>query len=80
MPSGCPTGSTRSRSSRKALLQFPGVPREVDPAALDAYLTYQYVPHPHCIFKGYHKLPPAHWAIYDEGRLQIQRYWGDYGL
>ena len=22
------------------------------------YLTYQYVPHPHCIFEGYHKLPP----------------------
>jgi asparagine synthase (glutamine-hydrolysing) len=62
-------------SELKALLQFPGAPREVDPAALDAYLTYQYVPHPECILQGYHKLPPGHWAIYENGRLEVQRYW-----
>ncbi len=62
-------------SELKALLQFPGVPREVDPAALDAYLTYQYVPHPECILRGYQKLPPGHWAIYEKGRLQVERYW-----
>ncbi|HXY37784.1 MAG TPA: asparagine synthase (glutamine-hydrolyzing) [Planctomycetaceae bacterium] len=62
-------------SELKALLQFPGVPREVDPAALDAYLTYQYVPHPECILRGYHKLPPGHWAIYEKGQLQVERYW-----
>ena len=28
------------------------------PAAVDLYLTYQYVPHPHCIFEGYNKLAP----------------------
>jgi asparagine synthase (glutamine-hydrolysing) len=62
-------------SELKALLQFPGAPRELNPAALDQYLTYQYVPHPHCILEGYNKLPPAHWALYDQGRLQIHRYW-----
>jgi asparagine synthase (glutamine-hydrolysing) len=62
-------------SELKSLLQFPGVPREVDPAALDAYLTYQYVPHPECILRGYHKLPPGHWAIYEGGRLQVECYW-----
>jgi asparagine synthase (glutamine-hydrolysing) len=62
-------------SELKALLQFPGAPREVDPAALDAYLTYQYVPHPECILRGYHKLPPGHSAVYEKGRLQVERYW-----
>jgi asparagine synthase (glutamine-hydrolysing) len=62
-------------SELKALLQCPGAPRELDPASLDLYLTYQYVPHPHCILKGYNKLPPAHWAIYEEGRLETRRYW-----
>ncbi|HEV8002176.1 MAG TPA: asparagine synthase (glutamine-hydrolyzing) [Planctomycetaceae bacterium] len=62
-------------SELKSLLQYPAAPREVDPAALDAYLTYQYVPHPACILKGYNKLPPAHWAIYEKGRLQVERYW-----
>jgi asparagine synthase (glutamine-hydrolysing) len=62
-------------SELKSVLQYPGVPREVDPAALDSYLTYQYVPHPECILQGYRKLPPAHWAIYEGGSLEVQRYW-----
>ena len=62
-------------SELKALLQYPGVPRELNAAAVDVYLTYQYVPHPHCIFEGYHKLPPAHWAMYEDGRLEVSRYW-----
>lgn len=62
-------------SELKALLQFPGAPRELCPAAVDQYLTYQYVPHPHCIFEGYNKLAPAHWALYENGRLQTRRYW-----
>jgi asparagine synthase (glutamine-hydrolysing) len=62
-------------SELKALLQYPGAPRELNAAAVDLYLTYQYVPHPHCIFKGYHKLPPAHWAMYEGGRLDVRRYW-----
>lgn len=62
-------------SELKALLQVPGVPRELDRRALDAYLTYQYVPHPQSILKGFAKLPPAHWALYSDGQLQIERYW-----
>jgi asparagine synthase (glutamine-hydrolysing) len=62
-------------SELKALLQCPGAPRVLDPFAVDLFLTYQYVPHPHCIFKGYQKLPPAHWALYEDGQLQLQRYW-----
>lgn len=62
-------------SESKALLQVPGVPRELDRVALDEFLTYQYVPHPHCILRGFNKLPPAHWAIYREGKLDVRRYW-----
>ena len=39
-------------SELKSLLEVPGVPREIDPQALDEYLTYQYVPHPRTIFRG----------------------------
>ena len=62
-------------SELKALIQCSNAPREINPAAVDQYLAYQYVPHPHCILRGYHKLPPAHWAVFSENNLQIQRYW-----
>lgn len=62
-------------SELKALLQVPDIPRELDLTAVDAYLTYQYVPHPQSILKGFSKLPPAHWALYSNGKLRIERYW-----
>lgn len=62
-------------SELKALLQVPQAPRDLDPEAVDLFLTYQYVPHPRCILQGYHKLPPAHYALYEEGRLTLHRYW-----
>ena len=54
---------------------MPGVPREIDPQALDEYLTYQYVPHPRTIFRGIAKLPPGHYAVYRDGRLDVRPYW-----
>lgn len=62
-------------SELKALLKDPTFVREVDHEAIDAYLEYQYVPHPRTIFKGVKKLPPAHWMIYKDGQVQIERYW-----
>jgi asparagine synthase (glutamine-hydrolysing) len=62
-------------SELKALLEVPGIPREVDPQALDEFLTYQYVPHPHCILRGFSKLPPAHWATYCSGKFETRKYW-----
>jgi len=62
-------------SELKSLLEVPGVPREIDPQALDEYLTYQYVPHARTIFRGIAKLPPGHFAVYRDGRLDVQPYW-----
>ncbi|PQO31723.1 asparagine synthase (glutamine-hydrolyzing) [Blastopirellula marina] len=62
-------------SELKAILQAPGVPREVDPGAIDAYLTYQYVPHPRTIFKGIHKLPPGCYLTFDGQKLEVVSYW-----
>ena len=40
-------------SELKGLLQLQDSPREINPVAIDQYLTYQYVPHPGSILKGY---------------------------
>jgi len=62
-------------SELKSLLQVPGIERQVDPQALDEYLTYNYVPHPHTIFRGFSKLPPAHYGVYEDGRWTTHCYW-----
>ena len=62
-------------SELKSLLQVPSVPRQLEPGAIDAYLTFKYVPHPQTIFRGIAKLPPGHTAIYADERLEVRRYW-----
>ncbi|MGB4727123.1 MAG: asparagine synthase (glutamine-hydrolyzing) [Thermogutta sp.] len=62
-------------SELKALMEVPGVPREIDPFAVDAYFLYQYVPHPWTIYRGIKKIPPATMAIYEPKNLTLHRYW-----
>ena len=62
-------------SELKSLLQVGGVRREVDPGAIDEYLTYQYIPHPKTIFRGINKLPPGHLAVFQDGKLDVRPYW-----
>ncbi|MDR2114948.1 MAG: asparagine synthase (glutamine-hydrolyzing) [Planctomycetaceae bacterium] len=62
-------------SEMKSILSVNGVPRNIDPTSLDDYLTYQYVPHPKTIFCGISKLSPGHFAVWQDGRLKVQRYW-----
>ena len=64
-------------SELKALMALPqsDVPRIVDPVSIDRYLTYGYVPHPRTILAGTYKIPPAHYAIWEAGKLSLERYW-----
>ena len=64
-------------SELKALLALgeSEVPRLLDPLALDRYLTYGYISHPDTILEGVHKLPPAHYAVWRDGKLDLHRYW-----
>jgi len=62
-------------SEIKSILVHPGVAHEVDPRALDLYLTLEYVPAPYSMFRGIFKLPAGHYLIYDRGRIEIRKYW-----
>ena len=62
-------------SELKCLAAVPGVCSEIDPAAIDEFLTYQYIPHPSTIWKGVRKLPPGHYAVFENGKVTVQRYW-----
>jgi asparagine synthase (glutamine-hydrolysing) len=51
------------------------VDREIDLDALEFYLQLKTVPAPLTIYRGIRKLLPAHYGIYESGKLSIQRYW-----
>lgn len=62
-------------SEIKALLTRPDVPRDLDPEALDQFLTYEYVISPRTILKGVHRLPAAHYLRYRDGDVSVHGYW-----
>jgi asparagine synthase (glutamine-hydrolysing) len=62
-------------SELKSLLADPSLPREVDPAAVDAFFTYGFVPSPGTILKGIHKLRPGHTLVWEGGDLKVTQYW-----
>jgi len=62
-------------SELKTLLVNGAVKREISLAAMDAYLTFGYVPEEFCIFEGAHKLPPAHFLTFKDGYVRVERYW-----
>ncbi|MGN0675985.1 MAG: asparagine synthase (glutamine-hydrolyzing), partial [Oscillospiraceae bacterium] len=62
-------------SEIKAFLVHPDFKKELNEAALENYLTFQYSPCAETFFKGVFKLPPAHYFKYSNGKLDITRYW-----
>lgn len=62
-------------SEVKALLQHPELSASLDRRALSDYLSLKYVPAPRTLFDGVRALPPGHYLIARQGKLEIQEYW-----
>ncbi len=62
-------------SEIKAIVEDPEVPRAPDYTAIHHYLSFQSAPAPWSAFAGIKKLPPAHWLMLENGKLQLHRYW-----
>ena len=62
-------------SELKAVIALPGIPKELDIQALDAYLSFGYVPSPLSIFKHIRKLPPASVAVCTAKSFNVREYW-----
>jgi asparagine synthase (glutamine-hydrolysing) len=61
-------------SEIKALLRA-GVPRRLNPEALDLLLAFNYVPPPHTLFAGIRHLPPGHRLTVEKGRMCERPWW-----
>jgi asparagine synthase (glutamine-hydrolysing) len=70
-------GELRFASELKALLTDTSMPRTIDRAAMDCFLSMGYIPGDHCIFAGYNKLPPACALSFDmkTGKGVVRPYW-----
>ena len=62
-------------SEIKAILTDPSVQAEIDPALLDSFLTYFYVPGPQTLFKNIRKLEPGHYMTVKNGQVKVTQYW-----
>ncbi|KAB3529976.1 asparagine synthase (glutamine-hydrolyzing) [Alkaliphilus pronyensis] len=62
-------------SEIKSIIEHPSITKKINRTALQSYLTFQYSPLAETFFQGVYKLPPAHYVIYREGKLEVKRYW-----
>ena len=62
-------------SELRSLAAAEGISKEINPAAIDAYLTLQYIPSPMSVFKGVRKLEPASVLVFENGRERTEKYW-----
>ena len=70
-----PDGRLVFGSEIKSILEHPDVNKELNPAALDKYLSFQYSVPTETFFQGIYCLPPAHYLTYADGKVEITRYW-----
>jgi asparagine synthase (glutamine-hydrolysing) len=71
-----PDGTLLFASELRCLFALdPSLPRETDPAAIDLYLSLQYIPSPKTAYRGVKKLPPGHTLTWKDGKIAVERYW-----
>ncbi len=62
-------------SELKAVLAHPAAKKEIDLSSLKKYLMFEYIPTPHSIFKGIHKLEPGTFLVWQNNSARKQKFW-----
>lgn len=62
-------------SEIKSFLPHPAFIKELNKEALRPYLTFQYSSMDETFFKGVFKLPPAHYMVIKDGKMEMTKYW-----
>ena len=58
-----------------ALLQHPGISRDIDFEAIHHYLSFICVPAPLTAYRAIRKLEPGHYLLWRAGEIKTERYW-----
>jgi len=70
-----PEGRLVFGSEIKALLAAPGMQAAVDPVAMGQIFTFWSTLSPRTFFQGITELPPGHYLVAREGRVEVKAYW-----
>jgi asparagine synthase (glutamine-hydrolysing) len=62
-------------SEIKGILQDKKIKREVDFQALHYFLNVRYIPGERTLLKNIYRLPPAHYLLFQPGKMVIRKYW-----
>src|SRR5258708_33455061 len=62
-------------SEFSALLLHPDVSREIEPEALDYYLSFMCIPAPLTAYRAIRELEPGHSLRWRKGEINIEQYW-----
>ncbi|MCQ2448925.1 MAG: asparagine synthase (glutamine-hydrolyzing), partial [Clostridia bacterium] len=68
------SGTFMFGSEIKSFLDHPDFEKELNEEALGHYLSFQYSPTEQTFFKDVYKLPPAHYFVYKDGKMEKTRY------
>ncbi len=68
-------GTFAFASEVKSILASDILDRRPDIDAIWHYMSLRYVPDNRSMFKGVIKLPAAHCAVYEDGKISVSRYW-----
>lgn len=62
-------------SEIKCFLLDRSVKRQVNPQALHYFLNLRYIPTNDTLFQDIYRLPPAHTLVFEDGKVQLERFW-----
>jgi asparagine synthase (glutamine-hydrolysing) len=62
-------------SQPRAILKMKNFSTKVDESSFADYLFFGVVPHDRAAFENVNKLPPGHYLSYENGVLEVNRYW-----
>ena len=62
-------------SEIKSILSQERIPREIDRESMGYFLSLNYTPAPHTLFKGIKQLEPGQYLIWQEGNVHITEFW-----
>ncbi|KKR80277.1 MAG: Asparagine synthetase [Parcubacteria group bacterium GW2011_GWD2_40_9] len=68
-------GTLMFASELRAIMEHHIFKKELNLDALNKYLTYEYVPTPHSIFKNVYKLEPANYLVYQNKEIKKIKFW-----